>query len=217
MIRIHIYKRSQLNNTEEFNLRVRQASDKRRPASLDCALTKKQWSNLCTSAVLNDALSEYGLSEADVSIYYGEWGRPYLRDYPDIYFNISHSGEYYVCAIGDENMGVDIEQIDYKRDIIGIARRFFRNNEIEYILKGNTDKEQSYRFYKLWTCKESLVKLKGLSIVKEIANTGIIINDKGVRAMYKHTDVSCRFEEKVFDGCIMTLCHQNKADSFITS
>ena len=29
----------------------------------------------------------------------GKWGKPYLIQYPDVYFNLSHSGEYVCLAV----------------------------------------------------------------------------------------------------------------------
>ena len=50
-----------------------------------------------------------------------QYGKPYLSEHPDFYFNISHSGEYVLCAIDNNPIGVDIEEvvraIEYERNI----------------------------------------------------------------------------------------------------
>ena len=43
---------------------------------------------------------------------YNNYQKPYLKDYPDIHFNGSHSGEYLVCALSDVPVGIDIQKID---------------------------------------------------------------------------------------------------------
>jgi len=43
------------------------------------------------------------------------YGKPFIRDVP-LYSNISHAGEWVVCAISDYEVGIDIEcikEIDY--------------------------------------------------------------------------------------------------------
>lgn len=39
-------------------------------------------------------------------ISYGCYGKPYLRDYPNAQFNISHSGQFVACAVSDRPIGV---------------------------------------------------------------------------------------------------------------
>lgn len=39
-----------------------------------------------------------------------ERGKPFLRDRQDLFFNISHSGEYAVCAVSEHPVGIDIER-----------------------------------------------------------------------------------------------------------
>ncbi|NSB12641.1 4'-phosphopantetheinyl transferase family protein [Clostridium beijerinckii] len=96
-----------------------------------------------------------------------EYGKPYLKCYPDFKFNISHSGEFVVCAIDNKDIGIDIEyikNIEYKE----IAKKFFSENEFEYIIKNNID-IQLNKFYEIWTLKESYIKCcgQGLSIPLE--------------------------------------------------
>ena len=93
-------------------------------------------------------------------IQYNEFGRSYLKS--DIDFNISHSGEYVVLAIGKKiKLGIDIEKI------ISIDFSNFENTmckkEWDLIYKSNNP---FYTFFRLWTIKESVIKAdsKGLSI-----------------------------------------------------
>lgn len=46
---------------------------------------------------------------------YGIHGKPYLKEYQDVYFNFSHCSQGVVCAVSINDIGVDIETIDEKR------------------------------------------------------------------------------------------------------
>lgn len=88
----------------------------------------------------------------------GECGKPFLVGYPDFHYNISHSGEWVVCAISNTEVGVDIEQvmpIDFN-----IAKRFFTEYEYSQLLTQPQNEQLNY-FYKIWTLKESYIKCTG--------------------------------------------------------
>ena len=93
-----------------------------------------------------------------------EFGKPYLKDYQNFNFNISHSGDFVVCAIDDKPIGIDIEQVKYM-EYKDIAERFFSESEFEYIIKADLG-DQIKKFYEIWTLKESYIKCcgQGLSI-----------------------------------------------------
>ncbi len=62
--------------------------------------------------LLRRVLAElYGEAAARLVIARHENGKPYFPDAPEICFNISHAGGYVALAIGDEEVGVDIERI----------------------------------------------------------------------------------------------------------
>ncbi len=42
---------------------------------------------------------------------YGQHGKPYLRNHPEIHFNISHCEGLAVCVFSDTETGVDVERI----------------------------------------------------------------------------------------------------------
>ena len=68
----------------------------------------------------------------------------------DTFFSISHSYDYTVVVINDKPVGVDIEKI---RKIDSSVKKNFSNNNI-------TDEE----FIKLFTRKESYIKMNGLAL-----------------------------------------------------
>lgn len=90
-----------------------------------------------------------------------EDGKLYLTERDRFYVNLSHSGDYAVCAKSRAPIGADIQRMG-KSDI-KIADRFFTPEEAEYIKKSA---DETGAFYEIWTKKESLVKAagKGLTV-----------------------------------------------------
>ena len=73
----------------------------------------------------------YGTPEEKIEIKKGAHGKPYVLNLP-AHFNISHSGDYTVVAIGDRPIGIDIEII---KDFSAIlAKKLFNEDELKYII-----------------------------------------------------------------------------------
>lgn len=89
-------------------------------------------------------------------------GKPVVRHIPSFHFNLSHSGDWVVCAIDDVPVGIDIEEI--KPIDLAIAKRFFSADEYEDLLSKPAERQEAY-FFHLWSMKEAFIKLtgKGLS------------------------------------------------------
>lgn len=91
-------------------------------------------------------------------------GKPYLpihalTFYRKIFFNISHSGKYVLCAIHNMQVGIDIEKkrdVDHKQ-----FRSILTAKEME---KVETASNLQSEFYTIWTRKESVVKGAGLGL-----------------------------------------------------
>lgn len=88
-----------------------------------------------------------------------ERGKPFLRDGQDLFFNISHSGEYAVCAVSEYPVGIDIERL--RKYNPNVARRVCSGAELALLAQS---KDPARLFYRLWTLKESFVKLTGTGI-----------------------------------------------------
>ena len=87
---------------------------------------------------------------------YGTNGKPYLLGREDLFFSLSHSGKYVVCAVAECEIGVDIEPVSPIRP--AVVRRCF--NEAEQAWIG----EDAARFTRLWTMKEAYMKLTGTGL-----------------------------------------------------
>lgn len=99
-----------------------------------------------------------------------EQGKPYLREQVNglpCYFNISHSEEYVMAAVGGRPIGVDIEQTG--RDIRKVLRRICSGEELLLLEKDIPPADQM----ELWTRKEALVKCLGTGITDPRMKTAV--------------------------------------------
>ena len=94
------------------------------------------------------------------NLLYTEHGRPYLEAGVD--FNISHSGEYILCAVaGGTRVGIDIEEIK-PVDFTDFTDLMSHNQWRQ--IRESDDPLKS--FFTFWAIKESIIKAdgRGLSI-----------------------------------------------------
>ena len=117
--------------------------------------------NLFGKLLLIKALGQYGYS-SDVlyKLKYNKYQRPFLDDPID--FNISHSGDFVVCAVGKKlRLGIDIERIqtiDFKNF------KSVMTEEQWHFIHQSTNPFRT--FFDFWAIKESVIKgdSRGLSI-----------------------------------------------------
>lgn len=111
---------------------------------------------------------DFFLEEPDAFLLsWGEGGKPCLVNRGDIQFNLSHSGDYACCAIGDLPIGVDIQK---KMPVKGkLAERFFTAAD-NGKLQECSEEEREELFFRMWSIKESYVKLTGKGIGKGLAS-----------------------------------------------
>lgn len=96
---------------------------------------------------------------------YKENGKPFLKAYPEIHFSLSHSGDLVVLAIGDKEIGIDVQQWKGYQD--KIAKRFYHANEKER-LEHCEPKSREELFYRFWCIKEAYIKYTGRGIGQEL-------------------------------------------------
>ncbi len=86
-------------------------------------------------------------------------GKPFLEKHPEIYVNLSHSGPYAACALGEAPVGVDVEAWKKRSRWEGITRKL-HPEEREDLWKTD-EAEREKRFLNLWVLKESFMKAEG--------------------------------------------------------
>lgn len=119
-----------------------------------------------------------GCSNSQIDFDIGTFGKPELKFPKGHFFNISHSGDWVVCAISDNEVGIDIEQIKVTKT--KVAKRFFSSEEYKIIMQCKTTEDQKKMFYTLWTLKESYVKADGRGLSILLNSFSIIFNDKDI-------------------------------------
>lgn len=81
-------------------------------------------------------------------------GKPVFAQREDVYFSLSHSGPYAMCAVSGQPVGADVQQV--KPIHLSVARRFhFRERDW---LAEQPQAEQTRAFFQIWTRKEAWVK-----------------------------------------------------------
>ncbi len=149
----------QLEDPEAFERYYQERSKDRREKIDRIRMPQDKRLSLAAGILLDEGLRTYGLREAEVRVCKGEYGKPYFPDFPEIHFNLSHSGSIALAVFTDREAGCDIEY--RKRTNEALARRFFCRKEADWMLAAPGEKEKEERFYRIWTLKESFLKATG--------------------------------------------------------
>lgn len=128
---------------------------------------------------LNHYLKELG-READCHtlelIREKESKKPYLKDYSDIYYNVSHSGDWWAGAFGLIENGLDLQESKAK-DLMKMARRYYHPAELAWLQKQDPE-QRTAQFYRLWAYNESYIKFLGDGLTKGLAYFSVIDEKK---------------------------------------
>ena len=101
----------------------------------------------------------YNIDTCEIQFDKLQYGKPIIKNHEEWYFNLSHSGNWVVCAVDDCPVGIDVEEMNYMR--ISIADHFFTKHEKERIKSFSCEQDRVKEFFKLWTLKESYLKKSG--------------------------------------------------------
>ncbi len=105
---------------------------------------------------------DFGILEPPV-FSFGEHGKPFLAEHPDLHFNLSHCRVAVACAVSHSPVGIDIESIRTARP--DLVRRTMNAAEAQSILSAD---DPDREFTILWTRKEAVLKLSGRGIVDDM-------------------------------------------------
>lgn len=115
-------------------------------------------------AMLRIILARYlNLSPQDLAFATNSYGKPYLIHPTRIQFNLSHSHDLALLAIGqDTPLGVDIEFFS-SRPFAGMSKIMFSPQEIQEYTQVPTSM-RSLSFFHIWAQKEAFIKACGMGL-----------------------------------------------------
>ena len=100
-----------------------------------------------------------------IKIKKAEHGKPYLVDYPDVAFNLSHTADLALIAVARQcRLGVDVEICKPRHNLSGLVAKCFAEEEAVF-WQQLPESEKIQAFYQFWTKKEAFVKATGYGIV----------------------------------------------------
>lgn len=114
-------------------------------------------------AIIRYALKkEYNIKDMEPWIL-NSYGKPMLAENAKIHFNVSHSGDWVVAAIGYNNIGVDIEKMQTVTEDV-------YTNVLSVQGKGLAERLEPIKleeyFIRKWTIKEAYTKTLGMGLSK---------------------------------------------------
>lgn len=81
-----------------------------------------------------------------------------------LHMSVSHGGGLAAAAVCDHGpIGIDVERIDNRRNLLAIAERFYAPDEYEALTQCSTD-ERTSLFHQWWTRKEAVLKATGVGL-----------------------------------------------------
>lgn len=184
---------TELENEALYNAAYTKVTEERRKKTDSFRLKGDRQLSLGAELLLMQGLKEWGINPKEIKYYYGENGKPYLAGGQNIYFNLSHSEETVICAVSLWEVGCDIEKIsDYK---LQVAKKFFCEAEYGLIASQTTNEARQNMFFRLWTLKESFIKLKGMGMSMPMNSFSIKFDTDEIIINQKFFDEKCYFQE----------------------
>ncbi len=147
-------------------------------------------------ALLQERIHREQTEPLPFSYEYGELGKPQIVNFPKK-FNLSHSGDYVVCGVGDGEVGVDIQKwVPYKERT---AERFFARKEWK-LLEELPESQRTELFYRLWSRKEAYGKYTGQGIGSAVGE------DFSDERKWKEKQI-CFREQILEEGYSLAVCY----------
>lgn len=141
-----------------------------------CAIQKRRFDK--AHGALRVILASYTqIDPQKLRIEISKKGKPALdHEGLSIHFNLSHSGDFALCAVSLSPVGVDIEKSRPLHSLEALSKRFFCLSEHNYIMAQAELAHRQDAFFKIWTAKEAVLKGLGVGIGNNLHNTEIAVS-----------------------------------------
>ena len=191
MVRAYLLNRNEL---EKINYDESILTEARREKIAKLKHEDDQQLSACVELLLIHALKELDPEvELPLRITEEESGNLLLdtpvTGFEKLYFNLSHSKDYAVCALCTEPVGVDIENVKTK-DVAHMDRILHEKENLVLGFISNKEEQKKY-FYECWVTKESYLKNLGLGLSVRPSNfmvdeDKLETKEKGLQKRYVH-------------------------------
>ena len=113
---------------------------------------------------------EIHCGKCDFTLSYERGKKPYFTELDAPKFSISHSGDVWICAISDGEIGCDVQLHKPYPRYASIAERYFHPTEITEM---NSAEEPLCTFFGTWVKKESVAKLTGRGLDSSLKESAV--------------------------------------------
>ncbi len=123
-----------------------------------------------------------------------ERGKPFIAGRPDVHFSLSHCAKLVACVVSRHPVGIDVESIaPYDGELVAVTMNADEQRRIALSARPDS------AFTRLWTMKESLLKLTG---------EGLRDDMRGVLDEADAYSFSC--QEHSEEGYVLTICKKKR-------
>ena len=168
-------------------------SPQRRSHALRYRQEHDQRLSVAVYRLLQHALNvEYGITEPPLFDFEAN-GKPFIAGHQEIHFNLSHCNEAAACVVSHFPVGIDVESLNhYDEEIV----RKVMNGDEQCQIDGSPD--PNLTFIRLWTMKESLMKMTGYGLAGDLRN---VLNEYHGLRKEDYT-----FQTTIYNGFVCTVC-----------
>ncbi|MBD5556785.1 MAG: 4'-phosphopantetheinyl transferase superfamily protein [Roseburia sp.] len=203
---VHLYAAdiSNLPDPKENPEVLENLTDERKKNTMRFVQAADRKRSLGAGILLGKILPLYGASPEEIRI--GADGKPEVEG---ICFNLSHSAEFVICAVGEQAVGCDVEKIAKAPE--RVAEHFFHRHEAEY-LRACGEEGRAAMFFRLWTMKESYIKMTGEGMRLPLDSFEFLLDAEKVSVWRDGQMLSCHIMEYEIPGYKVSVCA--KEDEF---
>lgn len=184
---VYYYNCSTLKNKQLYDLLYGNLPEAKKHIVDQFKFEKDKFLSIGAWSVLSYALKDFKKNINDYTIAYTEHKKPYLENC-NIKFNISHSGDFTICAIAKSEIGCDVQIHDPISK--ALENECMTKNELEFYLSRKTEQQKYNYFYKMWTVKESIMKMLG---------QGLYLSPKNIETKFSTSKITAIINDKNYE------------------
>jgi 4'-phosphopantetheinyl transferase len=127
----------------------------------------------CGRSALRRILGGYlNVPAGAVRIWYSRWRKPHVDGRETVSFNLSHSGDWVLIAVGAHRVGADVEMLRPMNNRAAMEARVFGPTERAQLEQASGEARLE-SFFRAWVRKEAYLKMHGFGIVDGLSSIDV--------------------------------------------